>query len=232
MQEGSGRVLASTDLLAPIHGHPTRDCCLARLGPAHVARLMQAASAAGLDLQPMVLADEPAAEAAPLNFHGHFLQVSRDNETGEDTSVLLPRSIPGRMLLRAPHGKQVFARTREVLEMGMCGGPVTAVAAETAAREEDEGATAARHDPQPEVCLGAVEGIVPPLVGTAATAGDGGVTSSDDEASAPSSSGAPAADRAKRLLAGCAVFVECDEIQRFVSDVGSDAGFGSGGVMR
>ena len=75
--------------------------------------------------------------AQHLDFHGHFLQPELDPVTKDDISLLLPREIPGYLLARSD--RQTFCKTAELLEMGMCGGPVLLG----------------------EECVGIVEGIVP-----------------------------------------------------------------------
>jgi hypothetical protein len=86
------------------------------------------------------------------------------------------------VLLRSQ--RQVFARTAELLEEGMCGGAVVARA---------EGGEAE--------CVGIVEGIVPPAVGA------------EEPATGP--------ERARRLLANAAVFVEAEEMRAFLEDAAS-----------
>jgi hypothetical protein len=211
-EEGDGEGRRSRVLLrapafgrSPIVGHPTRDVSLLPLDAATERRLWAGADAAGVPLRALRLARTRPHEATALTFFGHFLRASgtgagKGAGAGASSSTLLPRTISGKLLLRSP--QQVFARTSEVLEMGMCGGPVT-----TSAGEEDE------------ACVGVVEGIV------AVSGGDAGGEGAS--VGAPSSSSpSPSPRQAKKLLSGCAVFVECDTLESFAREVlsGDDGG--------
>ena len=68
-----------------------------------------------------------------------------------DSSRLLPRDVGGLVLLRS--SRQVFARTRELLEEGMCGGAVVRVGGGVAIGGSGGGGGVE--------CVGIIEGIVP-----------------------------------------------------------------------
>lgn len=116
-------------------------------------------------------------------------------------SFLLPRVVDGHVLARSD--RQVFARTRSVLQMGMCGGPVLLEnqshddSGVAVARAGSTGVPLAR-------CVGIVEGIVP----TDFAAAGGGSGSSNAATAA-----------ARQALAGTAVYVESDEILAFLRTV-------------
>ncbi|RYE84818.1 MAG: hypothetical protein EOO65_01605 [Methanosarcinales archaeon] len=119
--------------------------------------------------------------------------------TDEEETLLIPCDVPGRILGRSD--RQVFAKTAACLEMGMCGGPVVNARGEV---------------------VGVVEGIV--ASPTSATSLVGAET-----AAAASTSAIRAATQTKRsvtetaasLLAGAAVFVECDDLRYAVDHVES-----------
>ena len=120
-EAGTGAVLLRHRLPAhlPLHRHRVRDLSLLPLGREDAA-LLQAVRAAGQQaLAPLRLheGEQGAAEGQPLALAGHFLLGS-----GEE-GVMLPRWLTGTVAQRS--ASQVFLRTSEVLEMGMCGGPVT-----------------------------------------------------------------------------------------------------------
>lgn len=52
---------------------------------------------------------------------GHFLDHEVDSE-GNDISRQIPTMVEGRCIVRSD--AQAFAKTAQILEMGMCGGPV------------------------------------------------------------------------------------------------------------
>ncbi len=258
----SGRVRARVRLRppreAPVLGHAGgRDVAALAVREADLAALAAAAAAAGAPLsslerealRPLVLPPAgaaPPAEGAPLGFRGHFLLGEgaaapeaaaggaaiggggRDGDGDEgggrgayfaDSSRLLPRAVAGRLLLRSQ--RQVFARTRELLEEGMCGGAVVRADAGAGAGAGAD-ATVAADDSE---CLGIIEGIVPASAAVAA-APPGGVAEAE---SAP--------DRARRLLAGAAVFVEAEELRAFLLDAAlrglyGDSGEGKGARTR
>ena len=96
----------------------------------------------------------------PLTFHGHVLRAGDStidtrlpsgggSDDGDGTDVLVRRTVAGTFLAGAP-ASQCFARTEEVLQTGMCGGPVLNAAGR---------------------CVGIVEGVVqPPPAATSSTA--------------------------------------------------------------
>lgn len=119
-EAGTGAVLLRHRLPAhlPLHRHRVRDLSLLPLGQEDAALLLQRA-AGQQALAPLRLheGEQGAAEGQPLALAGHFLLGS-----GEE-GVMLPRRLTGAVAQRS--ASQVFLRTSEVLEMGMCGGPVT-----------------------------------------------------------------------------------------------------------
>jgi len=243
----SGRVRARVRLrpprAAPVVGHAGgRDVAALAVREADLAALAAAAAAAGAPLSPLErealrplalprAGAAPPAEGAPLDFLGHFLLAEGegaaataesegagaaggggdgdgDGDEGggarayfADGSRMLPRAVAGRVLLRSQ--RQVFARTRKLLEEGMCGGAVV---------RADEGA-GADADSERE-CLGIIEGIVPAM----AAPPPGGA----EAESAP--------ERARRLLAGAAVFVEAEELRAFLEDAAVRGLHGGGGA--
>jgi len=140
LRDGAGVATARVRLpprAAPAR-HAARDAAALAL-PRAAARALLAALPA---LAPARLARARAPPRARLRAEGHFLAPARDAATGDDTSALLPRAVRGALLARS--AAQAFVETEEVLEMGMCGGPVVLE------EGEDAGAVA-----------GLVEGIVP-----------------------------------------------------------------------
>ena len=118
--------------------HPTRDvACLALIGGGGVLIRETLRGLVAMELA----AGEPPLRAA-LRAEGHFLLPMTETERDEDTSLLLPRSVRGKLFHRSP--AQTFLETEQVLERGMCGGPVL----------NDIGSV-----------VGLVEGIVPLAVG-------------------------------------------------------------------
>jgi hypothetical protein len=141
-QEGTGSVLLRHRLPAALalHRHRERDVTVLALGREEGSALL--AATAALAGAPLRLAEEGEAAAveaaagaagaagadgaadgggragAPLTLAGHFLLGS-----GAE-GVMLPRRLSGAVAQRS--ARQVFLRTSAVLEMGMCGGPVTA----------------------------------------------------------------------------------------------------------
>jgi hypothetical protein len=139
-EDGTGTVLARHRLPASLalHRHNSRDLSIVS-GEGLSALQGALGQAAGPALLPLGL--HPAGSSdpeggAPLTLSGHFLHGS-----GAE-GVMLPRRIAGEVAQRS--ASQLFLRTAAVLEMGMCGGPVTV--------------DGARGD---QALLGIVEGIVP-----------------------------------------------------------------------
>jgi hypothetical protein len=130
----SGEILSRArlpPLLRPTR-HPFRDVACMRLD-ANVEAILKTLD--GLSVA--TLADTSPQASDSLLCEGHFLLAAKNSETNEDESLLLPRQVTGKLIGRS--SAQAFLRTEEVLEMGMCGGPVT-----------KEG-----------VIVGIIEGIVP-----------------------------------------------------------------------
>ena len=172
-----GRALCEYRLgpAAPLR-HPTRDVAVLRLEDEEAARASVAAqfgAEAGL-LAPLELrrgvggdGDSGAAAAVarpqPIVFCGHFNE-ERFDGAGQDVSPQVPRHVGGREIARVDG--RLYARTDEVLQLGMCGGPavVQAAAAAAAAGASGEGAggDAVAATGGAVVCVGALEGIVPP----------------------------------------------------------------------
>jgi hypothetical protein len=131
----SGEILSRARLppsLRPIR-HPVRDVACLRLD-ANVDAILKTLD--GLTVA--ALADTSPQASDSLLCNGHFLLAAINSETNDDESLLLPRQVTGKLIGRS--SAQAFLRTEEVLEMGMCGGPVTT----------KEG-----------VIVGIIEGIVP-----------------------------------------------------------------------
>lgn len=159
----SGAPLVVGHLERAVYGSPRRDVSVVRFPDgASQAAFLSAAAGVGAPVLPLALALVPPRETAGLTFDGHALtqvgsqvgvgegappharpppggdeEVSLGREDG-DGCTLVPTTVRGRVLVRS--GRQVFAQTDALLEMGMCGGPVL-----------DEAGT----------CVGVVEGIVP-----------------------------------------------------------------------
>lgn len=145
LQDDNGQQMAELPLRPTVRIHPSRDVAVAHLED--VSMLIEAAERSGLSLEPLDLIDELATDGEALTFHGHVL---RSHGAGADESVLVPHHAHGHLLARSD--VQTFARTHgEVLEMGMCGGPIC---------RESDGA-----------CVGIVEGIVPSAASDAPPAG-------------------------------------------------------------
>lgn len=189
---GGGGGAGGLPLRPGIRVHPHRDVAVGHLEDEDA--LAAAAAAAGVALAPLALAGDPAGEGAPLAFFGHVLRGAGGGGGGDDEGggelALVPHHAHGRLLARSP--RQTFARTPgEVLEMGMCGGPVVG----------DDGA-----------CVGLVEGVVP---SPAPGAGGGGGAG---EAPAPPGEETPQR-KAARLLAGAAVLIDAPDVAGFVRAV-------------
>jgi len=182
-------------------------------------------------LLPLQLSPTNITETASVLFHGHFLRTVNIPSTGnirspssstdniendtlllsnsdpflylskkeDQVSYLEPLSIPGRILVRST--QQIFARTNEILEMGMCGGPVTL---DTLGKIENNNNT--------NLCYGIIEGIVP--VQEKDTEINPNTTSSSSESTSSSK-----LQNIKKLLSGCTVFIEADVLQEFCKDV-------------
>ena len=118
-EEGTGGILARYRLPAsvPVLKHDSRDVSIVPLRASEEgAALMDAMRGVGHAVSPLPLLAEDAELAGPLTIAGHFLLGS-----GAD-GVMLPRRLSGALAQRS--AQQVFLKTPEVLEMGMCGGPV------------------------------------------------------------------------------------------------------------
>lgn len=132
-EPGTGQVKVRQRLpLLPIVRHSSLDLSLMWLSKKESDALRVTLAACSAGVVPLLLERRPVENGVRVRVDGHFLQ-----GTGE-TGFMLPRAIPGKVSFRSP--AQVFLDTREVLEMGSCGGPVIG----------SEG-----------TCVGMVEGIVP-----------------------------------------------------------------------
>lgn len=183
-----GSILVTIPLKHNATRHPTRDVSLISIEQSAYGQMANdLLHSYGVNIIPRKLSRETAAEGAPLSFAGHFLKPSIDQSTGADTSLLIPQMIAGRVVARTP--LQVFAKTDTILEMGMCGGAVI-------------------HEETGE-CVGIVEGIVPSNDSVEEVRK---YTQSDTLVSQKRE----IQKRARELLAGCAVFVESEDIQKLV----------------
>lgn len=149
-----------------------------------------------------------------------LLSLSHQEDQG---SYLQPRSIPGRVIVRSSH--QIFARTKEVLEMGMCGGPVTldiVGGIASSSNNNDEAALTTTNSnnstshlhaiPSSNLCYGIIEGIVPVNESSPEE------TDEKDTTVQPSSStthNSSTLHNIKKLLSGCSVFIEADTLYNF-----------------
>lgn len=206
----SGKPLVVGHIHPFVLGSPRRDVSVAQFPDLSAQQtFLNAAAAHGHPLEELSLCASSPEEGAPLTVHGHVLQASQGGRKGqeqeqpqrgadasedttpdaldEDGHTLIPRSTRGHILVRS--GRQVFAKTDTVLEMGMCGGPVL--------NEKGE-------------CVGVVEGVVP----EAPTGKSQAVHTGKDKAT----NGEGISDKARAILAGCAVFVEVPELQQLLEE--------------
>ena len=161
-----GRALCEHRLAAAPLRHPTRDVAVLHLEDeeaAHASVAAQFGAEAGL-LAPLELrrgdGGDAVAHPPPIVFCGHFNE-ERFDSAGQDVSPQVPRHVGGREIARVDG--RLYARTDEVLQLGMCGGPAVAKAG-AAAGASGEGAEgdAAAATGGAVFCVGALEGIVPP----------------------------------------------------------------------
>ena len=177
--------------LSKVCAHEVRDVAALPLPRRSLDLLMKGAS--NVTLQPVKLSNTPVNEGLDLDFIGHFVKPSVDENTGEDISTLVPKNVHGKVQLRA---RQTFASTSEVLAVLLkrktSGGK----------KEKEEGVDAI--EIEEEECVGIVEGIVPII---------------DNRVSleTTNSSNTTATERAKKILQGCAVFVEADDCRELVT---------------
>lgn len=184
--------------LSKVCAHEVRDVAALPLPRRSLDLLMKGAS--NVTLQPVKLSNTPVNEGLDLDFIGHFVKPSVDENTGEDISTLVPKNVHGKVQLRA---RQTFASTSEVLEMGFCGGAVLLKRKTSGGKiEKEEGVDTI--EIEGEECVGIVEGIVPII---------------DNRVSleTTNSSNTTATERAKKILQGCAVFVEADDCRELVT---------------
>ena len=188
--------------LSKVCAHEVRDVAALPLPRRSLDLLMKGASnsSSNVILQPVKLSNTPVREGLALDFIGHFVKPSVDENTGEDISTLVPKNVHGKVQLRA---RQTFASTSEVLEMGFCGGAVLLKRKTSGGKKEkEEGVDTI--EIEEEECVGIVEGIVPII---------------DNRVSleTTNSSYTTATERAKKILQGCAVFVEADDCRELVT---------------
>jgi hypothetical protein len=179
----SGAVTVRAHL--PLNSRPTRhsvrDVACLRLSLQQHGGLLETTLR---DLSAMELAERRPPLRAQLRAEGHFLLSATESSTGDDASLLRPRSIHGTLIARS--SAQTFLKTEHVLERGMCGGPVL--------------------DASGAVC-GLVEGIVP----LQKRQGDDDDDDNDDDHARGSNK--EIQTRAIELLGGTAVIVESDALR-------------------
>ena len=180
MRDASGASLSELRLIGSVFEHPSRDLVLVPLDSLGISAAWQ---------------NHLASATVPLNalddFQDHFIPQRAliflgHNVEGE---AARPRLIPGRWLVRSD--RQAFAQTAEVLEIGMCGGPVMLCSAPEAALQQ-----------QQQLCVGMIEGIVPSRR----------ADSSSGLANTPQ-------ERASEVLGGAAALIEGRTIASFVRAV-------------
>ena len=162
LRDAEGAVSLACSLRGPVITHPSRDLVIIPVDgvgpsapPEQLDALLEgatvpldalgnAAAAGGEAAAEEGATTSPSPPPRMLAFLGHSVA----------SDAVVPRRIPGVWLGRSD--RQAFARTAEVLETGMCGGPVIQLAAGAA----------------PQLCVGMIEGIVPAQP-PAASAGEG-----------------------------------------------------------
>lgn len=184
-----------------VFAHEVRDVAALPLPRRSLDLLLKGAN---VFLQPVKLSNTPVNEGLELDFIGHFVKPSVDENTGEDISTLVPKNVHGRVQLRA---RQTFASTSEVLEMGFCGGAVLLKRKTSGGKIEKEEGIDTIEIEEEEECVGIVEGIVP-LIDNKVSLETTNTTNSSNTTTAT--------ERAKKILQGCAVFVEADDCRELV----------------
>jgi hypothetical protein len=136
----SGETERQLRLRRRMRTHPDRDLALGQLLESDAPQFE------GLGLEPLVLDDRPLREGEPLAFVGHVVREDASSAAAAAAGGAAstegqprPHSVAGTFVARSP-AHQCFARTEELLEIGMCGGPVL-----------DEAGR----------CVGVIEGVVP-----------------------------------------------------------------------
>uniref|UniRef100_M4BSU8 Uncharacterized protein n=2 Tax=Hyaloperonospora arabidopsidis (strain Emoy2) TaxID=559515 RepID=M4BSU8_HYAAE len=131
-------MLLELPLASQVYTHPSRDLALLKLADSDAIASWQAA-AKEFQVQTLALDTAPCEQGDDVVFLGHR-QVNKELEEGYQ----VPMTVAGHFVGRSSGG-QVFARSQELLEEGMCGGAVI---------------RATTHE-----CVGIVEGIVPMSTG-------------------------------------------------------------------
>jgi hypothetical protein len=209
---------------ATVFGHKIRDIASLPLHRLEFDTLRKGAASSNVNIQPVKLVSSSSSssssskqavyEGLELDFIGHFLSPSIDPNTGEDISLLIPKKIPGRVKLCT---RQTFATTSEILEMGFCGGAVLkrregkndSSDSSSSSSSSDSNSVGVGNDNDESTleCVGVVEGIVPIANNT---------TSKSELNTTDNLGSINPKDQAKKLLAGCAVFVEANEIREIL----------------
>lgn len=203
---------------ATVFGHKIRDIASLPLHRLEFDTLRKGAASSNVSIQPVKLVSSSSSssskqavyEGLELDFIGHFLSPSIDPNTGEDISLLIPKKIPGRVKLCT---RQTFATTSEILEMGFCGGAVLKRregkndSSDSDSSSSNSVGVGVGNDESTLECVGVVEGIVPIANNT---------TSKSELNTTDNLGSINPIDQAKKLLAGCAVFVEANEIRELL----------------
>jgi len=207
---------------ATVFGHIIRDIASLPLHRLEFDTLRKGAASSNVSIKPVKLVSSSSSlsssssssskqavyEGLELDFIGHFLSPSIDPNTGEDISLLIPKNIPGLVKLRT---RQTFAATNEILEMGFCGGAVLKRRqGKNDSTSSNSGSVGSEKDESTLECVGVVEGIVPIANNTTSKSE---VNITDNRGIINPTNGI---DQAKKLLAGCAVFVEANEIRELL----------------
>ena len=162
--------------------HPTRDFAVV-----HLENEESFQKELKNSISDIILMEKQPVQNEKLIFDGHFLSKHMTISKNQDENFLYPKTVHGELLARSD--LQVFAKTSEMLELGMCGCPVLS------AQADENGA---------ERCYGVVEGIVPLRA------------SSDDASISPREKALQYISGCAVFVESCDIIPFIDRIDRFI----------------